>query len=91
MSYMDDVIPVRVNPTLPLGRSLRQDLRPRAPVTITEEEISSPPPVPPAEQLPTYDEVMQNETSYCSVYHGAALGALGFLEDSSSTSDSDSI
>ena len=91
MSYMDDVIPVRVNPTLPLGLSPKWDPRPRALVAITEEEIFSPHPVPPAEELPTYDEVMQNETMYHSVYHEAALGALGFLEDSSPISDSDSI
>ena len=91
MSYMDDVIPVRVNPTLPPGLSPRWDPRPRAPVAITEEEISSPHPVPPAEELPTYDEVMENETRYCYVYCGAASGALGFLEDLSSTSNSDRI
>ena len=70
MSYMDDVIPVRVN--LTPGLSPRQDPRPRAPVAITEEEISSPHLVPPTEELPTYDEVMQNEMRYCSVHHGAA-------------------
>ena len=91
MSCMDDVIPARVNPTPPPGLSPRWDPRPRALVAVTEEEVSSPHPVPPAEELPTYDEVMQNETRYCSVCHGAALGAPGFPEDTSSTSDSDSI
>ena len=91
MPYMDDVIPVRVNPTPPLGLSPRQDPRPSALVAITEEEISSLHPIPPAEELPTYDEVMQNKTRYCSVYRGAASGAPGFLEDSSSTSNSDNI
>ena len=89
MSYMDDVILVRVN--LTPGLLPRWDPRSRAPVTVTEEEISSPCPVPPAEELPTYDEVMQNEMRYHSVHHGAASGAPGFPEDSLSTSDSDSI
>ena len=91
MSYMDDVVPVRVNPTLPPGLSPRWDQRPRALVTITEDEISSHHPLPPAEELPTCDEVMQNETRYHSVCCGAASGAPGVPEDSLSTSDSDSI
>ena len=69
MSYMDDVIPVRVN--LTSGLSPRWDPRPRALVAITEEEISSTHPVPPTEELPTYDEVMQNEMSYHSAHCGA--------------------
>ena len=90
MSYMDDVVPVRVNPTPPPGMLPRWDTGPSSWATAAEEERSTPHPALPEEELPTYDEVMQNETRYCPVYHGAVPGVPNFPEDSSSTSDSDS-
>ena len=90
MSYMDDVVPVRVNPIPPPGMLPRWDTAPRSWATVAEEERSTPHPALPEEELPTYDEVMQNETRYHPVYCGAVPGAPNFPEDSSSTSDSDS-
>ena len=44
----------------------------------------------PEEELPTYEEVMQNESRYRSINQGAVSGVPDFPENSSSTSDSDS-
>ena len=87
---MDDVIPVRVNPTPPLGMSSRQVAESRSQTTRVEEERSSPKVAWSKVELPTYDEVMQDETRYHPVHGGTISGAPNFPEDLSSTSDSDS-
>ena len=90
MSYMDDVVPVRVAPVP--GMSPQWADRPWSQATSSREGRLSPHAIlPEEEELPTYDEVMQNENRYCPIPHRTAVGAPGFPDDSSSTSDSDSI
>ena len=62
MSYMDDVVPVRVAP-MP-GMLPRQVDRPWSQATSTREERLTSHAILPEEELPTCDEVMQNENRY---------------------------
>ena len=90
VSYMDNVIPIRVNPTPPLNVPTGQDIETRSQPNRTGDE-RPPPQIAQGEgELPMYEEVMQDNSSYHIISHGAAAGAPNFLEDSSSTSDSDS-
>ena len=87
---MDDVVPVRVNPIPPPGISPRQVTGTGSQAAATGEERSSPHAALHKEELPTYDEVMQDETRYHTILCGAVAGTPNFPEDSSSTSNSDS-